>query len=164
MLCFAEFFAELIQRQHVAVRVDAGSVQPVPIDQTVAHFIGGIGKQQNDLPAAHRHRAQQNGKAVAAEDRERDPDRTAARFDADVPGDLLQRCIVALCTRNNRLRHRNDVAVTGRDAGFAPRFLHGIGGKLSNIVALADNGCADAAHNSTDRSHHGSPLSHKSIA
>ena len=39
------------------------------------------------------------------------------------------------------------------DARFLPRFHHGSGSDLSNVISLADDGCAHAAHDSSDRSH-----------
>ena len=47
----------------------------------------------------------------------------------------------------------DDVAVARLDARFLPRFHHGSGSNLSNVISLADDGCAHAAHDSSDRSH-----------
>ena len=47
----------------------------------------------------------------------------------------------------------DDVAVARLDARFLPRFHHGSGSDLSNVISLADDGCAHAAHDSSDRSH-----------
>ena len=54
----AEFLAELFERQNIAVRVDARLVELVPVDKAVAHLVRGVGEQQHDLLAAHRHAAQ----------------------------------------------------------------------------------------------------------
>ena len=149
----AELFAELRERQNVAVRVDARLVELVPVDKAIAHLVRGVGEQQHDLPAAHRHAAQQQRKAVAAQDWERDAHGAAAGLFAHILRDLAERCVVALRTRHDGLRHGDDVAVARLDACFLPRLHHGSGSDLSNVVSLADDGCAHAAHDSSDRSH-----------
>jgi hypothetical protein len=149
----AEFLAELFERQNIAVRVDARLVELVPVDKAVAHLVRGVGEQQHDLLAAHRHAAQQQGEAVAAQDWERDAHGAAAGLFAHVFRDLVERCVVALRTRHDGFRHGDDVAVARLDARFLPRFHHGSGSDLSNVISLADDGCAHAAHDSSDRSH-----------
>ena len=149
----AEFLAELFERQDIAVRVDARLVELVPVDKAVAHLVRGVGEQQHDLLAAHRHAAQQQGEAVAAQDGERDAHGAAAGLFAHVFRDLVERCVVALRTRHDGFRHGDDIAVARLDARFLPRFHHGSGSDLSNVISLADDGCAHAAHDSSDRSH-----------
>ena len=149
----AEFLAELFERQNIAVRVDTRLVELVPVDKAVAHLVRGVGEQQHDLLAAHRHAAQQQGEAVAAQDGERDAHGAAAGLFAHVFRDLVERCVVALRTRHDGFRHGDDVAVARLDARFLPRFHHGSGSDLSNVISLADDGCAHAAHDSSDRSH-----------
>ena len=149
----AEFLAELFERQNIAVRVDARLVELVPVDKAVAHLVRGVGEQQHDLLAAHRHAAQQQGEAVAAQDGERDAHGAAAGLFAHVFRDLVERCVVALRTRHDGFRHGDDIAVARLDARFLPRFHHGSGSDLSNVISLADDGCAHAAHDSSDRSH-----------
>ena len=49
--------------------------------------------------------------------------------------------------------HCHDVTVTGGDAGFLPGLHDGVRSDPGDIVILADDGCADAAHDSSDGSH-----------
>ena len=154
----AEFLAELRERQHVGIGVDARLVQPVPVHQMVAHLVGGIAEQQHDLFAAGGHAAQQQGEAVAAEDREGHTHGLAAGLGAHVRSDLSDARVVALGPGHDRLGHGNDVAVAGRDAGFLPGLHDGIRGDPGDVVILTDDGGADAAHDGTDGSHSDTPL------
>ena len=149
----AELLAELHERQNVAVGIDARGVELVPVNKAVAHLVGGVGEQQHDLFAAHGHAAQQKGEAVAAEDGERDANGAAAGLFAHVLGDLAERRIVALRTRHHGFGHGDHVAVVRLDARFLPRFHHGSGGDLGDVVSLADDGRAHTARDGSDRSH-----------
>ena len=96
VLHLAEQGAELLQRQHVAVGVDAGGVHRIEADERVAHLVGRIAEHQHHLAAALGDAAQQNGKAVARKDRENHADRTAAELGAHICGNIINACIVAL--------------------------------------------------------------------
>ena len=149
----AEFLPELGGGQHVAVGVDARRVEPVPIDQMVAHLVRGVGQQHHDFAAAAGHAAQQQGEAVAAEDGEGHAHGAAAGFGAHVGSDLIDAGVVALGPGDDRLRHRDDVPVAGGDVCFLPGLHHGLGRDGSDIVALADDRRANPAYNGSDGSH-----------
>ena len=148
-----EVFTELRQGQHVGIRIDTRLVQQVPVHKVVPHFIGGIGEEQHDFPAAGGHAAQQQREAVAAQNRESDADCAAAGLAAEILRNLFDGCIVALGTCHDRLRDRHNVTVTGDDAGLLPGCLNRIRNDLRDVIALTDDGCADTAHNSADGSH-----------
>ena len=147
--------AELPQRQRVAVGVDPGLVQAVPVNQMVAHLVGGVGQQQHDLLTASRKALEQQGEAVAAEDGEGDADGFAAGLRAHVRGDLVDARVVALRAGHDGLGHGDDVAVAGGDSRLFPGLHDGVGRNLGDIVSLADNGRAHAARDGSDASHCG---------
>ena len=153
----AELLAEVGEREHIAVGINAGSVQLFPVDKMVADLVGGIGEQQDDLAAALCHAAQEQREAVAAENGESHADGLAAGLGAHVGGNVVHRGIVALCAGDDGFGHGYNVTVVRGNARLAPCFLHGGGGDLSDIVALSDDRGADAAHNGTDGSHICSP-------
>ena len=148
-----ELLAELLHRQDIAVGVNPGPVQTLPVHQMVAHLVRRVREQQHDLFAACRDPAQQNGKAVAAQNGEGHAHRAAAGLCPHVFGDLPDAGIVALGTGDDRLGHGHDVPVAGLNACFFPGRLHGVRGDAGNVVSLTDNGCAHAAHNGSDGSH-----------
>jgi len=150
--------AELLQRQHIVPRVDAGLVQLVQTHQMVAHLVGGIAQQQHDLLGAHGDAPQQQGEAVAAEDGECHAHGLAAGPGAHVLSDLLTGGVVALAAGHHGLGHGHHVAVTGGDVVFSQRIQHGADGDVHHAVALAEDGGAHAPDHGTQSSaHSGSP-------
>ena len=120
----------------------------------VAHLVRGIGEQEHHLFAARRDAGKAHRKAVAAEDRERDAHRAAAGLRPDVRGDLRHGGIVALGAGHDRFRHSNHVPVMGGDAVFTDGGQHTVDRDVNDVVPLADDGGAHAAHDRTEGSAH----------
>ena len=136
----------------------ASEGKDIRVDQVVAHLVRGVGEQQHDLLAAHRHAAQQQGEAVAAEDGECHAHGLAAGPGAHVLGDLLAGGVVALAAGHHGLGHGHHVAVTGGDVVFSQCIQHGADGDVHHAVALAEDGGAHAPDHGTQSSaHSGSP-------
>ena len=150
----AEGGAELLQGQHIVPGVDAGLVQLVHGHQVVTHLVRGITEHQHHLFDTSGDALQQQGEAVAAKDGERDAHGLAAGLGADISGDLLYRGVVALAAGHHGLSNGHDVAVTGGDAVVLQCVQHGIGSDLYHVVALAENGSANAPYHSTQGSAH----------
>ena len=149
---------ELLQRQHIVPRVDAGLVQLVQTHQMVAHLVGGIAQQQHDLLRAHGDATQQQGEAVAAEDGECHAYGLAAGLGLHVRGDLLAGGVVALAAGHHGLGHGHHVAVAGSDVVFTKCVQNRADGDVHHAVALAEDGGAHAPDHGTQSSaHSGSP-------
>ena len=146
--------AELLQRQYIVPRVDAGLVQLVQTHQMVAHLVGGIAQQQHDLLRAHGDAAQQQGEAVAAEDGERHAHGLAAGLGAHVLGDLLTGSVVALAAGHHGFGDGDHVLIPGGDALLSQGVCNGVGGDGNDIVTLTENGGTHTAHHGTDGSAH----------
>ena len=146
--------AELLQRQHIVPRVDARLVQLVKAHQMVAHLVGGIAQQQHHLLRAQRDAPQQQGEAVAAEDRERHAHGLAAGLGAHIGGDLFTGGVVALAARHNGFGHGHHVAVAGGDGVVLQRVQDGGHGDVHHIVSLAENRRTHAADDGSQRSAH----------
>ena len=114
----------------------------------VADFIGGIRQHQDDLFASGGDTAQTDGKAVAAQDRKYDTDASVAgigEFGFDIGRDLFDGGVVALRTGDNRFGYRDDVAVAQLKTFDVGGVQDGCGYDACQIIALADDGAADAA-------------------
>ena len=145
MTVLAEKLSVPFKAQHIAVGVDARFVDLVQADQFVAHLVGGIGQHEDDLLCAFCDASQADGETVAGKDGEDDAHGAAAQLGPDVLGNIVDTGIVALRPGHNGFRDSDHVSVSdGKPFVFG--CLQDAGGNdLSQIVALSDDGAADAS-------------------
>ena len=146
----AEEFLKAFAGQHVGVGVDVRLVDLVDVHEGVADFIRRIVQHQNDLLHAARDAAQADGEAVAGEDGENDAYGAAAGLGLNVGSDVVYRAVVALRTGYDGFGDRDDVAVAERKTVALGGSEHAVRDDADQIVALTDDGAADAAGNCTD--------------
>ena len=145
----AERLAVLLEREHVAVGVDAALVQRVHVEEVVAHLIGGIGEHEHDLFRPAGDAAQADGEAVAGEDGEHDAHRAAAELGAHIRRDVVHRGVVAVRPGHDALRHGDDVAVVQLKAVLGHGALHTVRHQLDYVVAFAYYRGTDTPGNDT---------------
>ena len=150
----AEGGPELLQIQHVVPRVDARLVQLIQRHQMVAHLVRGIAEHQHHLLHTGGNAAEQQGEAVAAEDGEGDAHSLAAGLGLHVGGDLLHRGIVALAAGHHGLGDSRHILVMGLDAVLLQCRQDRGDHALHHIVALTENGGANAPCHRTQCSAH----------
>ena len=156
MAIFAELLTIFGQRQRIRVGIDAGLIQLVQRNEAVADFVGGIAQHQNDFFCAQRHAAQADGKAVAREDGEDHAHRFAAQLGTNVGSHILHACVIALASCHDGFGHGDDVAVAQGEALALRCVQHGAGHDGGQIIALTDDGAADAAGDRSNFSFHNS--------
>ena len=152
MAVFTEEIAVLFQGQYVGIGIHAGFVHLVQADQFVANLVRGVGEHKHDLLRAHGDTPQADGKAVPAQDREDDAHGSAAALRTDVRSDILHGGVIALGTGNNGLGDGNDIPVTQFKSFFLRSQQDAVRHDGGQVIALADDGAADAAGNGADSS------------
>jgi hypothetical protein len=120
----------------------------------VTNLVGGIAEHQNDLFAAFGNAAQANGKSVAAENRENNTHSFTAQLSADVLGDGIHGGIVALGTGDYGLCNCNHISVAQSKTFAVGSLQDTVHHNGSQVIALADDGAADAAGSSANSSFH----------
>ena len=146
----AEELTVALQRKNVAIRIHACRIDLIERDHRVSNLVGGIAEHKHNLLCALGNAAQADRKTVTREDREQNTDGAAAELVSHVLGDRINRCIVTLCTCNDRLSHRNNVAVTQLKALCLCCLQHTVGHDCGKIIALADDGATDTARDRTN--------------
>ena len=144
---------ELVDSQDISEGVDPSFIQTVPVHQMVADFVRRIGEEKDNLLTAGCHATQQQREAVAAQNGECDTDGTAAGLCTDIFGNLFDGGIIPLRTGDDGFGHGDDIPVCGSKTSFLPGSLHGVRDDSGYIIALADDRCANAAHDSSYGSH-----------
>ena len=139
--------------QYILVGVYALLVHQVPINQVVAHFIGGVAEHQDYLLAALGDAPQADGKAVTAEDGENHTHSLSAQLGANILSDVVNGDIVALRAGHDGFGHSHDVPVSGSQS-----FLHSLTDTVHNdlgqVISLTNDGSSDTHRNGTKHPAH----------
>ena len=150
VLVRAEQLTVTLQREDVAVRIDAGSIDLVQAYQLVTHLVGGVAEHQDDLLGAHSDSTQTNCKAVAGEDGENHTNGSSAQFCLYIGGNAFYRCIISLCSCNDRLGDGNDVSVADFESLVLCCLQNAVRYNGCEIVTLADDGASNSSGNRPD--------------
>ena len=144
MFVLAEQLTVALQRQHIAVWVDAGSVKLIETDQLVTHLVRRIREHQHNFFHSHRNAPQTNGKAIAGKDGKNHTNGITPQLGTHVGRDVLHTRIIALRPRHNRFGHGDHIPVTQRKAlcGSGPQ--HAVDHNGGEIISLPDDGAANA--------------------
>ena len=161
VLLVAEELTVFLKTQHILVGIYALFIQGIQTYQMVADFVRGVAEHQDHLLGALGDAAQANGETVAAEDGENNTHGLAAKLFLDVCGDIINGAVVALGAGHDGLGHGDNITVADCKTVVRSGFQHGSGDDLSQVIALADDGGANASGNSTDHSAHIGTLPNK---
>ena len=142
---FTEEFAVTFEGKNVGIGVNACFVEFIEAYEFVAHFIGRIAEHKNNFFCAPCNTAKADGKAVSGKDRENYTDGFAAEFCFNIGCNVINGCIVALSPCNNGFGNGDNVAVAKFEAFAFGGFEDACGDHCAKVIALTEDGAANAA-------------------
>ena len=149
-----EEFTVLGLVENIAVRIYAGSVDGVKIDEMVANFVGRVAEHEIDLLETARNPFETHSKTVPAENREDNAGSAFGELGTDVSGDLFNGRVVTASASNDSFRHCDNVTVTDFNIFTCSGSENAVGNNLGDVIPVADDGSANAARYGTDKSFH----------